>query len=247
MAFGHVGQQLWRAPQALPSGERQLAYRHSVGHRIGVEQDLEGHQLERLAEHSDLELVQERTSCVDGLQLLRRQVTLRAYEAEPTAVPPRDRGQRVPHAHQLTRGRPHPTRLAQLAVDPFDLVGASGEEPLFEQGLGLQLQFDRAAVWQVEVPGGQQSSQRGHGLVTAERQQRPQALEEHRVVADEVDHGQVCLALGDTQASTELLEEDHAGLGRAQHHHAVDGGEVDALVEDVDRADRVELTLGEAS
>jgi hypothetical protein len=176
---------------------------------------------------------------VDGELLLRRQVTLGADEAEPTSVPSRNRGQRVPHTHQLASGRPRAARLAQLTVDPLDFVGAAGEELLFEQGLGLELQFDGAPTGQLEVPLGHQSPQRGNGLVAAERKQRPQALEEHCVVADEVDHRQVRLALGDTQASAELLEEDHPGLGRAQHHHAIDGGDVDALIEDVDGANRV--------
>lgn len=65
-------------------------------------------------------------------------------------------------------------------------------------------------------------------------------LEEHAVVADEIDDGEGVLSVGLAEAAAELLQEDDGGLGGAEHHDAVDGLDVHALVEHVDRADRVE-------
>lgn len=66
------------------------------------------------------------------------------------------------------------------------------------------------------------------------------------MVADEVDDRQPLLAGGGAQAAAELLEEDHGRLGGAQHQHAVHAGQVDALVEHVDRADDLQLAVAEA-
>jgi hypothetical protein len=70
-------------------------------------------------------------------------------------------------------------------------------------------------------------------------------VEEDAVVADEVDDRELVLALRNPETAAELLEEHHRRLRRPQHHDAVDERHVDALVEEVDGADRVELTRRE--
>ena len=65
------------------------------------------------------------------------------------------------------------------------------------------------------------------------------------LVADEVEHGQHVLAFGAAQAAAELLEEDRGALGGAQHEHDVDGGDVDALVEQVDGEQHLHLAVSQ--
>ncbi len=66
------------------------------------------------------------------------------------------------------------------------------------------------------------------------------------MVADIVDHLQVGLALHQAQTPTELLDPEDPGLGGAQHQHRVQGRQVDALVEHVDRADHVQIASTQA-
>jgi hypothetical protein len=61
------------------------------------------------------------------------------------------------------------------------------------------------------------------------------------LLTDEVEHGQHVLALAAAQASAQLLQEHGGALGRAQHEHDIDGGNVDALVEQVDREQDLHL------
>ncbi len=48
-----------------------------------------------------------------------------------------------------------------------------------------------------------------------------------------------------TKAAAELLQEQRGAVGRAEHQERVHGGDVDALVEQVDREDDVDTALGE--
>ena len=57
------------------------------------------------------------------------------------------------------------------------------------------------------------------------------------VLADQVDDGEMALALGAAQAAAELLREQRRRRGRAQQEEAVDVGNVDALAEDLDGED----------
>ncbi len=61
------------------------------------------------------------------------------------------------------------------------------------------------------------------------------------MVADVVDHRRWSFPVGDAEAAAELLQPEDAGLGGAQHHDGVDVGQVDALVEHVDREDDIEI------
>ena len=65
-------------------------------------------------------------------------------------------------------------------------------------------------------------------------------------VADEVERGEALLAVGQAEAAAELLEEDGGALGGAEEEHGVDLGDVDALVEDVDGEDDVDLAGAQA-
>src|SRR4051812_31237480 len=54
------------------------------------------------------------------------------------------------------------------------------------------------------------------------------------LLADQVDHGQVALALGTPEAATELLREQGCGGGGPEQKDAVDVGDVAAPAEDLD-------------
>ena len=61
------------------------------------------------------------------------------------------------------------------------------------------------------------------------------------MVADEVQDREPGLVGGLTQSAAQLLQEEQAGLGGPQHGHPVHPGDVDALIEQVDRAEGVQL------
>ena len=67
------------------------------------------------------------------------------------------------------------------------------------------------------------------------------ALEEHAVVADEIDDGHGALVACLAETAAELLQEHDARLGGTEHHDAIDSRDVDAFVEHVDGADGIEL------
>ena len=71
------------------------------------------------------------------------------------------------------------------------------------------------------------------------RAEAPVEAELRAVVADEVERGQHGFAWCQPQSAPELLEEDGGALGGTQEEDGVDGGHVDALVEDVDGHDRL--------
>jgi hypothetical protein len=65
-------------------------------------------------------------------------------------------------------------------------------------------------------------------------------------VADEVEDGEAVLPIAAPEAAAELLEEDRGALGRAEEEDGVDVGQVDALVEQVDREQAAELARSAA-
>ena len=65
------------------------------------------------------------------------------------------------------------------------------------------------------------------------------------LVADEVEDGEHVFAFGAAEASAELLQEDGGALGWAEHEHDVDGGDVDAFVEQVDGEQDLDLAVSE--
>ena len=65
------------------------------------------------------------------------------------------------------------------------------------------------------------------------------------MVADEVENDEVFLLVAEAQAAAELLKEEDLRLGRPQHHHRVDAGEVDAFVEQVHGEDDTEPTVAQ--
>ena len=169
------------------------------------------------------------------------QVPLGRDEAEPAPVPlAKTRGE-VAHALQLAGGRSLLALVAQVAVRPLDLVGATGSKQPRKKVLRLELELHRAAGRQLDRAGSGEQCAHVGALRSGERQERAHTLEEDAVVADEVDDGDERLAVVGAKAAAELLEEHHRRLGRAQHHHAVDRRDVDPLVEHVDGAERVEL------
>ena len=71
-------------------------------------------------------------------------------------------------------------------------------------------------------------------------------LQEKRpVVSDVVDNAQVVFVGRESEFSTELLHPQNAGVGGAEHYDGVEGGEVDALVEDIDGEDHVEVAVAQ--
>ena len=68
----------------------------------------------------------------------------------------------------------------------------------------------------------------------------PHASSEQAMVAHEVDDHQATFACCGAQATAQLLGEDDRRLGWSQHHHAVDGWQVDTLIEEIDGTQRLE-------
>ena len=75
-----------------------------------------------------------------------------------------------------------------------------------------------------------------------ERDEPPVEAELPVLLADQIDHGQVRLALGAPQAAPELLGEHRRAVRRSQQQHGVDARDVDALAEHVDREHRPQLS-----
>ena len=65
------------------------------------------------------------------------------------------------------------------------------------------------------------------------------------MVSDVVDDGEALFPRGFAEATAELLHPQEARFGRAEHHDGVDVREVEALVEDVDGEEDVELARSE--
>ena len=61
------------------------------------------------------------------------------------------------------------------------------------------------------------------------------------MIADEIDDLEAGFALGGAQAAAELLQEDDLGIRGSQHDDAVDRGNIEALIEEVDHAECAEL------
>jgi len=101
--------------------------------------------------------------------------------------------------------------------------------------------------------GGQERELLLHGaleLPAGAAEQRPVAAVEAELAtvrAHEVEDRAEPLARRAAQAPAELLEEQRGALRGAQHEHGVDGGHVDALVEQVDREHRAHLALGQVT
>jgi hypothetical protein len=171
-----------------------------------------------------------------------RQALLLGHEREPAIVllqAPRV----VAEAVELADAGSLAAAVAQLAVLPHRRVAGRLGEECAQQVLGLELDLDGAAGRQLGLGTVHELAHGGRLLARREREQRADAVEEHAVVADEVDHGEGLLAARgvEAEAAAELLQEHHRRFGGAEHHHSVDRRDVDALVEEDDRADRAEL------
>ena len=59
-------------------------------------------------------------------------------------------------------------------------------------------------------------------------------------LSDEVEDGQAVLAFGQSQAASELLQEDGQGLGRTQEENRIDLRDIDALIVEVDDEDEAD-------
>src|SRR5262249_29928340 len=74
--------------------------------------------------------------------------------------------------------------------------------------------------------------------------QRPVAQVEPELgvlAADEVQHDQACLIACTTQAPAELLQEDRCALSGAQHEDRVHSGQIDTLIEQVNREEDLQV------
>ena len=67
------------------------------------------------------------------------------------------------------------------------------------------------------------------------------------VVAHEVEHRAHRFPWRPAQSSAELLQEQHRAVGGAQQQQRVDHGDIDALVEQVDREHRLHPTIGQVA
>ena len=82
-------------------------------------------------------------------------------------------------------------------------------------------------------------------VLPASAEQRPKASVEPELLAmmtNEVEHRAERLPGKPTQASAKLLEEQRRAIGGAKQQQRVDGRDVDALVEEVDREERVDAS-----
>ena len=77
--------------------------------------------------------------------------------------------------------------------------------------------------------------------IRGKRQECSEALEKYPVVAHEIDDSDGRLALGRAQTTPQLLQEHDAGLGRPQHDDAIYCRDIDAFVEHIDGAHRIEF------
>ncbi|MNF38605.1 hypothetical protein D3C84_195590 [compost metagenome] len=76
-------------------------------------------------------------------------------------------------------------------------------------------------------------------MVHAAAHQRLWLVQEALVITDKVEHHQLLFTLSFAQTTTQLLQKEDFRLGRAQHHHRIDGRQIDAFVEQVHRKDRL--------
>lgn len=89
----------------------------------------------------------------------------------------------------------------------------------------------------------------GHLVAGAAQEGAEAAVEAEfgAVVADEVQDGAGGLGGVAAEASAQLLEEQGRAVGRAEHQEGVDGGDVDALVEQVDGEHDVHASVGQVA
>ena len=98
-------------------------------------------------------------------------------------------------------------------------------------------------MWQPAGRNGKPSAICWTSSAAAAAEQRAEAPVEAELAAvapDEVEHRADGLALAQPQAASELLQEQRRAVGRPQHEQGVDGGHVDAFVEEIDREDDVD-------
>lgn len=152
-----------------------------------------------------------------------------------------------------TKGAGIEFKLIDLHALP-DLVGCRSVAELFlEFAIGLQ-QW-RAARGVEAIQHGQQgriqidkAPRRQYGFAVHAMAVGQLLFQQDRfakaglVVAHQIDHLQPLFARMETQSASQLLQEDNARLRRAQHQYGIDGGQVCAFVEEVDREDDVELS-----
>jgi hypothetical protein len=171
------------------------------------------------------------------------QVFVGRHQFEPASVFPAHALHVRARAVELgQRGAPAETVLQGLVV----LGGAVGVEGLQEVDQ-RQVVVDEAAVGQFEAAGFHLARECGEFAVgRAGLGQGLGLVQEGVVVADEVEDDELLLPLRPAQPAPELLQEQDLRLGGAQHQDGVDGGQVDALAEQVDREDDLQAAVGEA-
>ena len=51
------------------------------------------------------------------------------------------------------------------------------------------------------------------------------------LMTDEIEHGEAWFVVGETEATSELLQKDRGALRRSEEQHGVDLGDVDSFIE----------------
>ena len=176
--------------------------------------------------------------------LVRAQRLLPAQQVPPGAEAPRDHAHLQAGGRQLAQRRSAPERIAQPLERRERLIPAVLAAHAAQQIDHLGLDVHAAPGRQLEVALAQPS----HGRLAADRdaqqgEQCPRPGQEAMMITDEIEDHQVRLtgALRQPQPAAELLQKDHRRRGRSQQHDHVDIGNVDPLIEHVDRRDRLEL------
>ena len=140
--------------------------------------------------------------------------------------------------------RPCLVALAEPLVPDAQGFGFFGEPKEGAQDVdGFELVGDFASGGQLELAFLELLEGVGELSVVVAIKKRQRLQNKRSVVSDVVDDGQALFALGESEASAELLGPQDSGLGGAEHHDRVEGGEVDAFVEGIDGEDDVELAI----
>ena len=164
-------------------------------------------------------------------------------EAEPAPVGGPRRTRVVALVEGLDGSRAGAVELDELLVVALEgLLAVRGDADQALQDVDrLELVGDEAAGGDLDRAFSGSFQQVEDFLAAGrEAEERLGLQQEGAVVADVVDDGELLVVVRLAEASAELLEPEDPRLRGAQHEDGVELGEVEALVEDVHRADDVE-------
>ena len=246
-----IGPQRRMTLQKRPAGRRQQRNLHPLPERIPIQEHAQDNHLVRRGHFRRLEHAEPSIEAIDNFCLACVEIHFSLAESKPAPVRRRHRQRQITRAEKLRRRRPPPEIGSNAAIRLLHRRPPRGQEPP-EKLLRLEFHIENAALRQDRFAPIEESPQQGEaGCIGRpfdtrhERQQMDKPAREHAVIAHEVDHLEPCLPLRSAEAAAELLQEDDLRFRRPEHHHPVHGRDVDALVEEVDHAERRKLPFAE--